>query len=101
MAHKERRSNRRFNVAPILCRLRPPNAIGVLRNVSVEGAFLLNGEPPEVGSTCEIEFAEPPLSGYRLEGTVVRHGRIRFSSGFAVRFFEPHPKLLRAVYHTQ
>ena len=100
MSNRERRSSRRFKVSPILCRFFPcSGGVGVLRNVSMEGVFLLNSEPPAVGTECEIEFAEPPLVGYRLIGKVVRHDQLRFSMGFAVRFYEPHPRLLRAVYH--
>ncbi|RME19957.1 MAG: PilZ domain-containing protein [Deltaproteobacteria bacterium] len=100
MKVRDRRGSKRYDVSPILCRFFPSNGgVGVLRNVSMEGAFLLNSEPPPVGMECEIEFAEPPLGGYRLTGKVVRHDQVRFSRGFAVWFYEPHPRLLRAVYH--
>lgn len=96
----ERRTHKRFDVQPLICRTHPRlYGISVLRNVSLQGAFLLNGEPPPIGTSCELEFAEPPLSGYRLRGQVVRHGSLKLSRGYAIDFISPHPRLLRAVYH--
>lgn len=101
MEADERRTNSRYEVEPLLCRTFPETfGVCVLRNVSLNGAFLLNHAPPPVGSRVRLEFTEQPLEGYRLIGEVVRHhaGRVH---GFAVHFDIARPRLLRAVYHSE
>jgi hypothetical protein len=101
MENLERRTNTRFDVEPLLCRTVPETlGICVLRNVSLNGAFLLNHTPPPIGSHVRLEFSETPLRGYRVIGEVVRHHMGTFK-GFALRFNLPRPRLLRAVYHTE
>ena len=95
----DRRAFRRFSVDPLFCATFPElEGVCVLKNVSLNGAFFLNRTPPAVGSRLRLEFVETPLNGYRLVGEVVRHGQ-GSSKGFAVNFTNPHPRLLRAVYH--
>jgi len=95
----ERRTNKRFRATPILAGTNPTTShMSVLRDVSLDGAFLLNREPPPLGATIEIRFEEAPLAGYRLKGKVVRHAFDNII-GFGVYFSELHPKLLRAFYH--
>jgi hypothetical protein len=99
-ANDERREFSRFNVDPIVCRTVPRlPSLCILRDVSVTGAFLQAQEAPPLKSVVEVEFTEEPLSGYRLEAKVVRHSR-KNHKGFAVRFIDPRPRVLRAVYHT-
>lgn len=101
MSSMERRIFRRFRVEPILCQVIPPErTVCVLRDVSLNGALFLSPNPPPVGSILDVRFREPPLEDYNLQGTVVRHEQSRFK-GFGVVFDGPHPKLLRAVYHTE
>jgi hypothetical protein len=96
----ERRKFTRFDVDPIICRTEPESkGLCILRNVSVSGAYFLSTKPPPVGTFMKVQFSEMPLDGYQVNGKVVRHGN-SLKKGFALTFRGPHPKLLRAVYHT-
>jgi hypothetical protein len=94
----ERREFKRFDVDPLLCETHPASSsLCVLRNVSLNGAFFLNQNPPPVGSPVNITFAESPLEGYKLTGHVSRL-ETGLRKGFGVIFKGPHPRLLKAVY---
>ena len=95
----ERRKDIRLDTEPLNCQ---PDIeikdICLLKNISLQGAFLLCRTPPPVGIWLNLKFTEVPLKDYEVEGIVVRHGLGRFK-GFAMYFVNPRPKLLRAVYY--
>jgi hypothetical protein len=99
LEEKERRIEKRFVVDPVVCHTMPKvRGICVLRNVSLQGAFFLHQSPPKVGSSLKVEFSDPPLQGYSLGGKVIRHNTGNYR-GFALKFLQPHPKVLRAAYY--
>ena len=95
----DRRGSKRFPVDPVVCNTLPKiRGICVLRNVSLNGAFFMHQTPPPIGSTLKVEFMDSPLEGYALGGKVVRHNN-GAHRGFALRFLNPHPRMLRAAYY--
>ncbi len=95
----ERRENKRYRAVPILTGTNPSTYhMSVLHDVSLNGAFFLNREPPPLGTDILLRFEDLPLAGYVLKGRVVRHAH-EHVVGFGVEFSEMHPRLLRAFYH--
>ena len=99
----ERRQTKRHNVEALVCRFRSideEESVCVLRNVSMEGLFVLSRNIPPIGTAVHLEFSRYPLEGYSLTGRVVRYG-FGLRGGFAVRFPGPHPRLLKAAFHRE
>ena len=98
---RDRRRARRFEVNPVVCRCGPETdrpGLCVVRNISLQGAYVVSPKSMRPGVPVRLQFSTAPLEGYELTGTVVRQETGR-PKGFAVRFNAPRPRLLRVVYH--
>ena len=96
-SYAKKRAFERYKIPPTICHLASGGkGACLLINLSLIGVYLLKPDPPPLGSTVVLRFSHEPLEGYRLPGKVVRHDGLD-QPGFGLRFFEPHPRLLRAV----